>query len=465
MEKNSSNREQKYGSEGGMKESRAQRFMKREKGEKAEKKAPLGRGTHRHAERRKSVFSRAEILGDKKIPDDARDIIENFGDIAADVMGLSSKQRVFLAAEIRKLSHKLTDERTTRRVGYMNDAQSVSAYISYFMWWNIVRLTRLFSSLPKKALDIPDGGIAIDIGSGPLTAVTALYLARPELRSRRITWYCMDISQNALAQGEEIFLSVAAKILSKGGKAEPWRIIRVKGAIGTEIKEKASLVTCANAFNEMIQNETMPTDFLAKKYSGTIESYLEGDGSKPATAILVEPGDPHSARFVSLMRDAFIRRGFLPVSPCPHAGECPMAGRTQGKRDGKWCNFAFSTDGAPDKLLKLSEKAGLPKERASLSFVVCRKDSAEEAEKKRVAELEKTGEERKDARLRIRIASDFIKLPELHKSGYYACSELGLLLAIDESGARPKNGESLEIPYPQGKLAKDKKSGARIVSI
>lgn len=473
--------------------SRAENFFKRDKSSKIEKsariekksnseKSTLGRGTHRHAERKKSVYSRKEMFDVSKIPYESKKILETFDDIVAEVRGLNAKQRVFLSSAIKKLSHELTDDRGSRRLGYMNNAESVSAYIAYFMWWNLVRLTRLFANLPKKSFNLSENSVAIDIGSGPLTVVIALWLARPELRSKKITWYCMDLSQTALSQGEELYLSIVAKTIAlmkssknpedvkNAEKIEAWKIIRVKGALGTEIKEKADLITCANAFNEIIQNNEMPTDFLAKKYSGEIEKYMMDSADSTKTVLLVEPGDPHSARFISLMRDAFIRRDFLPIAPCTHCEECPMAGRTGGKstvngKSAKWCNFGFDTEDAPAKLLKLSEKANLPKERAVLSFVLLQKKSEEE--RKADIEKQKRFEEKNTSskRFRIRIASNFIKLPELHKSGYYACSELGLLLAVDMTNIHPKNGELLEIPLPQEKLEKDSKSGAKILKI
>ena len=343
-----------------------------------------------------------------------------------------------------------------------------------------MRQVSLFANLPKSAftsLVNSEQPVAIDVGSGTLTAVIALWLARPELRSKKITWYCMDLSQTALAAGEDLFLSIAAKTIRETGEkstsgtenpatspseiTEPWKIVRVKGAFGTSIKEKADFITCANVFNEIIQNNEMPTDFLAKKYANELLSYLKNEDS---AVLLVEPGDPHSARFISLMRDALIRQKYSPVAPCPHAGTCPMAGRTSGKttnaygKNAKWCNFAFDTESAPSRLLKLSEKAGLPKERASLSFVISKK-SAEES-KTSTASKSKTAE-----KTFIRIASDFIRLPDLHKSGYYACSEFGMLLAIDEHGIQPKNGELLQIKTPEDLSERDKKSGALIVKI
>ena len=441
--------------------------------------------------RAKAASIRREMFAEAAIPAESKKIIENFDEIVERARNLSGKQKVSLYGAIKNLSHQLTDDRNSRRLGYMNEAGYISAYISYFMWWNLVRMTRLFANLPKKAFEPllnPENPVAIDVGSGTLTVVSALWLARPELRSKKITWYCMDLSQSALSAGEDLYLSIAAKTI-KGGSGsstafvetrskpasqvlspqvgslpipslqpemEPWKIVRVKGAFGTSIKEKADFVSCANVFNEIIQNNEMPTDFLAKKYTNDILSYLKNEDS---SVLLVEPGDPHSARFISLMRDALIRRDYEPVAPCPHSQSCPMAGRTNGKttnvygKNAKWCNFAFDAESAPAKLLKLSEKAGLAKERASLSFVISKKS----------ADSAKTTKNQPGEKTFIRIASDFIRLPEIHKSGYYACSEFGMLLAIDESHIQPKNGELLQIKTPENLTERDKKSGAIII--
>ena len=333
----------------------------------------------------------------------------------------------------------------------MNDASLISAYIRYFMWWNLVRLTKLFSNLPENAFDLKDGDVCLDLGSGPLTVPVALWLSRPELRDKKLTFYCMDLSQTALAAGEEIYLSVAARTLKEN--QEPWKIVRVKGPVGTGIKEKATLVTSANVFNELAQTNEMPPDYQAKKYTGDIESYLSKEGSQ--TVLIIEPGDPKSARLVSLMRDAFIRRGFMPVSPCPHSHICPMEGRTTSNPNGKWCNFAFDTEDAPSALLKLSEKSNLSKERAVLSYVLSSRSD------------EKGIKQKKNDSLLLRVASDFIRLPDIKKSGYYCCSQLGLVLAVDTTNIHPSNGDLLETKMPArpDKLNRDKKSDALIIEI
>lgn len=406
----------------------------------------------------------------KNLPDDAQKVLRDFDQIAQSAMPANSKQLVALPKIIRELSHQMTDDRGSRRLGYMNEKTFLASYVRYFMWWNLVRLARLFSNLDFNFLS--GGGVCLDIGSGPLTLPCALWLARPDLRQKKLVWYVMDISQLALSLGEEIFLSVAA---ATGG--EPWKIVRVKGPLGTAVKEKARFVTCANMFNELLQSRGgEPPDYLAKKYSQALFKYLDFESDRGAenfrnakncggpAIFLAEPGTPNSARFVSLMRDAFIRRGLFALAPCPHQQSCPMDGRRagQGGANGKWCNFAFDTDDAPKKLLALSAKAGIPKERAVISFVLA---SAETACKPKncggLSSLEKVAATDTACAAReaqaspksgglLRVASDIIRLPperegQKPRVGHYACSEQGLVLALSKGGKRVYSGDLLEV--------------------
>lgn len=406
------------------------------------------RGTEKKSFRVQKDFVAARqvdfLLDAGSVPSDAKKILADFRDIIGATHPLNSKQRADLPRQILELSHTLTDERAERRLGYMNRPQTLSAYTHYYLWWNLVRLTRLFSNLPSSFFEFPDGTVCLDVGSGPLTVPIALFLSRPELRKKKLRWYCMDISPQALSIGENLLMTVAARL-----ECESWEVVRVKGGFGTPVKEKVSFVTCANVFNEVGEESNMPPDYLAKKYCEKILSYImeekpsENGAGDFRKVLLIEPGIPSSARLLSLMRDAMIRRGFSPVSPCPHAAQCPM----DGKRGGKWCNFAFGTQDAPAALKKLSESARLPKERAVLSFVAL------------TAAEKKSGDA---GELSFRVASDPIHLPG-SRTGYYACSEIGLLLVVTEDSLR--SGECLSIPRPEKKLSVDEKSGAFVVEL
>ena len=379
--------------------------------------------------------------------------IENFDKIIQSVRPLNSRQMQSLPDNIAALSHQLTDERGSRRLGYMNENVQLSAYVRYFTWWNLVRLTRLFSNLPAEEFPSEDCA-CLDLGSGPLTLVTALWISRPELRNKNLTWYCLDLSQAALTLGEELYMSVAAQLPpSDENTLSHWKIIRVKGSFGTFIKEKCSFVTCANMFNELDQGAKMPPEFQSKKYFDQLSAYA----AENAKFLLVEPGVPKAARTLSLLRERFIKSGYEVKSPCPHAGECPMNGfKSYTGSKNKWCNFAFSTEDAPARLQKLSVAAKLPKERAVLSFISAVKAGSKNAEVNTS----------KDKSLLLRITSDSFRLPK-NRTGYYACSRLGLTLVSSEQGDCFKSGDLIkaELTKSVENLPVDYKSGAKIVHL
>ena len=401
----------------------------------------------------------SSLFDAKKIPQDAVKIIENFDQIVQGVRPLNSRQLQQLPENIRALSHQMTDDRASRRMGYMNENIQLSSYVRYFTWWNLVRLTRLFANLPDSLFAFDAAGeeskVCLDLGSGPLTVVTALFLARPELRKLSLTWYCLDLSANSMALGEDLFLSVCARL-----NVQPWKIIRVKGSFGTAIKEKASLITCANMFNELDQASDMPPEFKVKKYYDQLLHYAAPD----AKFVLVEPGVPKAARTLSLLRERFLKGGSYIAAPCPHPAECPMSGfKAYTGSKNKWCNFAFETADAPRNLQKLSEQAKLPKERATLSFIAV--DSQFKAE---------NDQKSSDQSQLIRISSDEFRLPN-YMSGFYACTEYGLALVelpsqnntrLPKPPFRPASGDLIEVKkIKPDSLPKDEKSGAIVIKL
>ncbi len=381
------------------------------------------------------------------IPVDSAKVLLDFDSVVQGVRPLSSKQHQMLPKDIRNLFHLLTDERGERRCGYMNETAALSAYVRYYQWWNLVRLTRLFSGLAKDVLHVPQEGICLDMGSGPLTVPIALWLACPHLRKKKLTWYCLDTSQTALSLGEDLFLSVAARTAQvEGVTVEPWKIIRIKGDIGTPLRNKVDFAVCANVLNEVVQSSGRPPEYTAKKTIEALEKYAK-EGS---CVLVVEPGTPPSVRFLSSFREALIRKGWDLLSPCPHSEGCPM----DGKRGGKWCHFVFSAqdNDIPPKLKKLSELAGLSKDRATLSFVLARYGKTNFSEKYNAKDLS------------VRIASDAIRLPG-GRTGYYGCSKLGLtLLASSQEGFSLGSGELVRIKMPPV-LVTDKKSGAVLIEL
>ena len=401
-------------------------------------------------------FSVVEALfKENKLDKKSQELLENFDRVVQGVRPLNSKQLQKLPENIKELSHQLTDQRSERRLGYMNESVQLSSYVRYYTWWNLVRLTKLFSNLPAASFPNKEC-ICLDIGSGPLTLVISLWLSRPELRNINLTWYCLDVSSNSMALGEDVYLSIVAQT---GGT--PWKIVRVKGSFGTGtfIKEKADFITCANMFNELDQASDMPPEFQSKKYYDQLCSYKNDD----CKFLLIEPGVPKSARTLCLLRDRFIKENYDLIGPCSHCGECPMNGfKAYTGSQNKWCNFAFSTENAPAKLLKLSENSKLTKDRATLIFISVVPNKYFDNS----TVVEKNISEKQDNSLSVRIISDCMKL---HNNSFanYGCSKIGLVLVSSKTEKAFKSGDLLKIECSQDikKLPIDKKSGAKFVSL
>ena len=383
---------------------------------------------------------------------ETKKILAEFPAILAQVLPLDAKKKQLLPQHIHDLFHELTDERGTRKAQYLNNPIKLSAYTHYYVWWNLVRLTKLLQNLN---IQLDNGDYAADFGSGPLTLICALWIAKPELRSKQLTWYCVDISNKALSFGEDLFLALCA-YTGKTAQTEehPWRIKKVCGAFGTDLAEKVSLITEANMFNEIFWNSPLSLDEQVEKIQRILMRCLQ----PKASVLLIEPGIPLAGEFLSLVREQLLENGFSVEMPCPHHQTCCFPHRPTPDISSKipvahhkWCHFTFETTDSPKSLLKLSEAAKLGKERASLSFLFCTIGSAPGATETPSSRLKKaphaaphlkhpkeaTGRSRPLGNadsskqplhaIPVRICSDIIE-PEPKIIGRYACSEQGFML-------------------------------------
>jgi len=397
-----------------------------------------------------------------ELTSEAKNILEHFPMLLDQILPLDAKKKQLLPQHIHTLFHELTDERSSRKTHYLNDPVKLSAYTHYYVWWNLVRLTKLLQNLDIR---LDDGDYAADFGSGPLTFVCALWIAKPELRKKRLTWYCVDISNKALSFGEDLLLALCAYTGKKNNNGEiPWTVKKVCGAFGTALSEKVSLVTEANMFNEIFWNSPLSLDDQAEKTSRTVMHYLKPNGA----VLFIEPGIPLAGEFLSLLRTEFLAAGFSVYAPCPHAGVCcfsnrPLQGGTKTPiAFHKWCHFTFETHDSPENLLRLSEASHLGKERASLSFLYGTLSSS--------AISSGTAKREASNGIPVRICSDIIK-PDPHTIGRYACSEKGFMFitghAYKESVLNTAvSGTLLVLPEASVKLnQRDKKTHALLVEV
>ncbi len=407
----------------------------------------------------------------------ARHGIDLLAEAADAVMPMNGAQRADLAHACRDLSALLTTDRGGLSRSYWSSPRLTSAYLRYFLPWNIVRLTALLPNLPLA--DIPEEPLILDIGSGPLTVPMALWLALPGLRRRKTTIVASDTSPHILELGRSMFDFLRAKLDPES--AWTVRIMRSPSALALRRLHAAPgglwLVSMANVLNEM--DERKPRQGM--NLDARLRSLLEDASAmlgKDGHVLSIEPGTRQGGRLIAMLRENALggtgndsesslvelalreEEGwdgtdcseddgygdiplFTPVSPCPHTGYCPMLGR----RSSAWCHFNAPAPHAPKSLRELSARAGLDKESVSLSFLLLKKEEPKPA-----------GHPAGGRSVPARIVSDAFSVPGLSGAARYACTPKGLALLPD--ALRLEQGSLCRvIPTRE----RDRKSGAVVM--
>lgn len=364
-----------------------------------------------------------------------------------DVYPLKPKHRAMLPSGIRQLSDYLTSDRENLPRDYMTRPEFLAAYLHYFLPWNIYRQGRLLAGLD---LDLKPDASVVDLGAGPLTFLHALWLARPALREQGLDYLGVDRSESALKVGRQLFRAMAGP--------EAWKIKTDNQPAGRKKFPPADLLVMANFINELELSPrggrghrgqegevSSPEALLLEKW----ENQVAADGA----ILLIEPGVRDAGRQLARIRQAALERGWRIPAPCPHTADCPMP----GLRSTPWCHFTFPTGDSPAWLSKLSRQAKMPKDRASLSFLLMTRG---ENPPVRVRAQRTPG---KDCGV-VRIVSEGFDLPS-GKRGRYGCSERGLVLLESKRGQpAPVPGEQLTVKWP-GTDRRDMKSGALAVPL
>ena len=376
-----------------------------------------------------------------RLDDVSRRLVDRIPALVDELFPLPGRFRAGLPRDVATLSGLLTFSRGERGGSYLGKAPLLSAYLRYFLPWNVYRLCRLLPALP---LALSDGDSIVDLGSGPLTLPLALWIARPELRKRRLELRCLDKTGAALDAGKKLFDALS------GGNSS-WAIRLIRAPLGAELRgPKAAFVTAINVFNELFWDIAHGQSAALTAFAERNARLLSSLSTEAASVLVVEPGIPQSGMFIAALRAALTERGRAPRAPCPHTERCPCSGDGSNHGKAKWCHFAFDTSDAPKPLLQLSDAAGIPKERATMSFLMAGKpDDMSEGFITRV------------------ISDAFPVGAPLY--GRYACSARGLVLLTGSRAAleqRPSGALlRLDPPDERAPLPRDPKSRALVVKI
>jgi len=402
----------------------------------------------------------------------------------AKAVPIPAGHRKDLPPAVRELSRILTSERGELSRSYWSAPRLASAYLYFFLPWNIFRLAWL---LPGLDLPLRPGSSILDLGSGPLTLPIALWCARPDLRQTPLSFDCVDVAVKPMQYGRAVFYALA-------GEDSPWRMFLTRSPVekalrlaGKEalrpvipdapaqrrVRGGYDCIMAGNVLNELCAggegSSQRPSGRLAdrlEELTGLAHGALLPEGC----LFLLEPGTRFGGKLIALARKNALLQGFVPLAPCTHDADCPMLERS-------WCHFTLPAHNAPAALRELSAKARLEKDRLALSCLLLRRDGPLAATSgtggpNSLDELEALYAEitagdvpskspvpknsgpdappalpTADTSLaRIRVISAPIGLPGSAEPARYACCARGLALLPD--AARTPSGAYVTLPWP-----------------
>lgn len=362
------------------------------------------------------------------------------------VWPLKRAHRESLPRDILELSQMLTSGRADLSLPYWSRPAFVSAYLYYFLPWNLVRLCSLLPQLPlvEPVMLGEKPPVLYDAGTGPLTFIIALWLSWPKWRKLPLKCVALDKSPQPMEIGIRLFAELARLL-----KGEPWPVATARGPVKSLAKHKLAggycwLVSAINILNETFrpglrdqddEGQAERDDELLDAWSGLWQD------NQQARLLIVEPGTRLGGSIVMSIRERAFDYGLSPTIPCVSQRPCPLL-KTKSPNSaygGAWCHFVFAPQIVPEWLKELSRKAGLHKKSLSLAPLLLAPAS---------------GSEKGCSGLKARIISQAFATPESQFSRY-CCSELGLGLV--ENAKDACSGAVIAVKKANGK---DEKSGA-----
>jgi ribosomal protein RSM22 (predicted rRNA methylase) len=383
------------------------------------------------------------VVLSKRLTKENKQALDSLPAIINKTFPIPGKYRRALPSDVAELSRLLTNSRGDRALSYLSRPNFLSAYLHYFLPWNLYRLCELFTNLD---LSLRPGDKIVDLGCGPLTFVSALWITRPDLRAIPLEFHCIDRSAPVLDAGRKFFTALGGAENECLWKIKLLRIdIDIRKNMQKE-KHTAALVSAVNLFNELYEDIPHSNTEKLRNMAVNTARFMNEIAITDGQILTVEPGVPQSGKFISCLRNAFMELGRQPLSPCTHTAACPCIGKEK-----RWCHFAYDANNAPKELHRLSAAAGIPKERLVLSYLL--------------AGTSVTPVMEKPPGFAVRVISDAFSLPN-NCYGRYGCSENGLVLLTGEKKYIEKTASgSIVFPKFDMNRQRDQKSNALIIEL
>jgi len=229
----------------------------------------------------------------------------------------------------------------TYRAGGSSANVDLGSYLVARLPATFAAVDRVLSELARRRPDMAPASL-LDAGSGPGTAAWAAASHWPGLAS--VTFLDND----------RAFLDLAVDLSRQG--PPPLATAR---ALQGQIQElppelSADLVIAAYALAEMPQERAAA---VAERLWQATRTAL----------VLVEPGTPRGFARLQVARQRLLGLGAVPVAPCTHALDCPIAGDD-------WCHFSVRL--ARSRAHMHAKAASVPFEDERFAYLVVARDGA-----------------------------------------------------------------------------------------
>ncbi len=277
---------------------------------------------------------------------------------------LSNDRLKTLAADVLRLSHRLTRERANLPASYLKDRGLREAYEAYYLPPNLRKIQAPLRELmlhPGRVLQ-KDKIRILDLGCGPGTSTIGtleFFVARerrPELEF---------VAVDQVAENLQVAAALFSPFQSKNKVNASLHTIRICIENILSLAEKPfDLIILSNVLNEMYAR---CDDRIAKRIdllTGVNDRLLGDEGS----CIIIEPALRETSRELLMVREGLLERGFRIFAPCLSSISCPALANPKD-----WCHEAIPWD-PPDLIRELDKRTGLRKDSLKFSYLTLRKD-------------------------------------------------------------------------------------------
>lgn len=295
-----------------------------------------------------------------------------------------SRPRTAIAASLLSLQRGLTGERGKIASDYMDQTESLQAYLSYYWPVSFFEMECIFKELSDRSLILKPARI-LDAGSGPgpASCSAAHYSAVQNWKIQQIV--LMDRSRHALDAARRIFDDMLRdknqdrtpdRPAGSSSASEEPQIITLAGdlehpSLLDEIPRGGfDLIIASHSINELWHGKP---DAIArrKEFVARLFPFLSEHG----ILLIVEPSAHYTSIPLLALRDALLEPAAAAslqcIAPCTHSGPCPL--RQAGERpcfsEWQWM--------PPAEVRALAELAGLDRTSLKASWIAFGRDELE----------------------------------------------------------------------------------------